>query len=334
MSIITMRRVGSLAAITALVTLGLAAPADAATWRLDGATPTGVTGVSPHVERTARGDLLFRSDGPTGTAVALCTDAGCTPVAFNSGGGPVTDLTIATLPNGSKRAYFVDLNPSTGTKGVSSAPCLDADCLSLGARTPINPAASVPISTRAWGVPDAVVLPDGRVRVYMVESPVEGRCTEKIASYISPDGVTFTKEPGWRLENGYVDTEVLRARDGGWVMILADIGCTPDRNQKLFVSESPDGLTWSAPQALTGRDNGKLDPTGYEIAPDTFRVYYATGGGSVGQFGQVERATLTIGKPAFSSSTAAPAKKITCKKGKKIKTIVAAKCPAGTKQVR
>lgn len=313
------------------VCLALVTPVHAATWKLDGPTMTSMTGVSPHVERTSRGDLVFRSDGPAGTTVALCTDAGCTPVSFNANGGPVTDVTVATLPNGSKRAYFVDLNPNAGTKQVSSAPCLDADCLSLGARTPIGGGASTSLAAKAWGVPDAVALPDGRVRVYMVESPVEGRCTEKIASYISNDGITFTKEPGWRLENGYVDTETLRTTNGSWVMILADIGCTSDRNQKLFVSESADGLTWSTPQALTGAGNSKLDPTGYEIAPNQFRIYYATGGNSPGSFGNVERATLMIGTPDASASTAA--KTITCKKGKKTKTITAAKCPPGTKQV-
>jgi len=328
----TLARTSVLVASTGLLLGAVAAPANAATWKIDNPTTTSMTGVSPHVEKTARGDLVFRSDGPSGTTVALCTDAGCTPVTFNANGGPVTDVTIATLPNGSKRAYFVDINPSAGTKQVSSAPCLDADCLSLGARTPIGGGASTSLAAKAWGVPDAVVLPDGRVRIYMVESPVEGRCTEKIASYISNDGITFTKEPGWRLENGYVDTEILRTTSGSWLMILADIGCTSDRNQKLFVSESADGLTWSAPQALTGAGNSKLDPTGYEIGPNQFRIYYATGGNSPGSFGNVERATLTIGTPA--TTTSSTAKTITCKKGKKVKTIVAAKCPAGTKQVR
>lgn len=324
----------AVAAAVALAVVALpVAPAGAASsWRLDQVTATAMTGVSPHVERTANGDLVFRSDGPSGTTVARCDDTGrCVPVAFNAGGGPVTDVTIVTLPNGAKRAYFVEVQPSSNSKRVASAPCLDAECLSLGARTPVNPAASASMAQRAWGVPDAVLLPDGRVRIYMVESPVEGRCTEKIASYVSNDGITFEKEPGWRLEGGYVDTEIVRAKPGDYVMVLADIGCTSDRNQKLFVSQSNDGLTWSTPQALTGAGNSKLDPTGYEIAPGTFRVYYATGSG-MGQFGNVERATMTIG--ASTVPAAKPGKQVTCKKGKKTKTIVAAKCPPDTKRVR
>lgn len=302
-------------------TTALAAPS----WKIEDVTSTGQSGVSPHVERTADGDLLFRSDGPSGTVASLCRAFQCSPVAFTSGGGPVNDFTVATLPNGSKRGYFVDVNPNTGMKTVSSAPCLDAACLAIGARTPINPEASVPMTTKAWGVPDAVVLPDGRVRIYMVESPVPGRCTEKIASYISSDGVAFTKEPGWRLENGYVDTEVLRAKDGAWVMILADIGCTADGNQKLFVSESADGLAWSKPQVLTGAGTSKLDPTGYEVSDNVFRIYYATSGSSPGQFGSIEGATLVLGKAS---------KTISCKKGSKIIKVTGTKCPRGTKLVR
>lgn len=326
-------RTAAIAVIAATVMFGGLPPASAAnSWRLDQPTKTNMTGVSPHVERTASGDLVFRSDGPSGTAVSRCDEAGnCVPVTFNSGGSPVTDVTIVTLPSGAKRAYFVEVVPSSNLKRVSSAPCMDAECLTLGARTPINPQASVSMAQRAWGVPDAVVLPDGRVRIYMVESPVEGRCTEKIASYISNDGVTFDKEAGWRLENGYVDTEIVRAKPGDYVMILADIGCTSDRNQKLFVSQSTDGLTWSAPQAITGAGTSKLDPTGYETAPNTYRIYYATGSG-MGSFGNVERVNMTIGASNVAQSK--PAKQITCKKGKKTKTIVAAKCPAGTKRIR
>ncbi|MFM8001205.1 MAG: hypothetical protein ACKPAJ_02155, partial [Actinomycetota bacterium] len=36
----------------------------------------GMNGVSPHVEKTANGDRVWRSDGPTGTAVSLCSEAG------------------------------------------------------------------------------------------------------------------------------------------------------------------------------------------------------------------------------------------------------------------
>lgn len=91
------------------------------------------------------------------------------------------------------------------------------------------------------------------------------------------------------------------------------------------MSESADGLAWSKPQVLTGAGMSKLDPTGYEIATNQYRIYYATANGS--NFGPIERATLTIG--SASQPATSPAKKIACKKGKKIKKLAATKCPKG-----
>jgi hypothetical protein len=222
----------------------------------------------------------------------------------------------------------------------------------------------VPSSTKAWGVPDAVLLPDGRVRIYIVESPVVGKCTEKIASYISTDGISFTKEPGWRFENGYVDTEILRAKNGDYVMIMADIACTSTRRQMLFMSTSKDGLIWTTPEMLTGPGVEGLDPTGYEVTPGVFRIYYSQGGPN--QTYVVKRGTLkyapapvvtatptptptptptesAVASPSPTPTIAAPtptkaavAKKttITCVKGKSVKKVTAVnpKCPKGYKK--
>ncbi|NDG69519.1 MAG: hypothetical protein EBX48_05215, partial [Actinobacteria bacterium] len=174
-----------------------------------------INGVSPHVERLNGVDRVWRSDGPTGTVASDCTDDGlCTNVTISGRLG--NDFTVVTFSNGTKRAYFKEVEGAN--QQVYSALCLDAGCTGIGAKTITTTDMRVPSTIKAWGVPDAVLLPDGRVRIYIVESPVEGKCTEKIASYISPDGISFTKEPGWRFENGYVDTEILRAKQGDYVM--------------------------------------------------------------------------------------------------------------------
>ncbi|MFM7338460.1 MAG: hypothetical protein ACKO2E_09335, partial [Actinomycetota bacterium] len=185
--------------------------------------------------------------------------------------------------------------------------------------------------------PDPVRMPDGRIRIYIVESPVEGKCTEKIASYVSSDGISFTKEAGWRLEGGYVDTEVLRAKDGEWVMILADIACTSSNNQKLFVSTSSDGLSWSKPQVLTGSGEFKFDPTGYEVSTNVFRVYYSAGSMNATQV--IKRAVLRIKQSSGEVATTGGKNKsaettITCVKGKTTKKVtgVNPKCPSGFKK--
>ena len=318
----------------------------------------GMNGVSPHVERLNGVDRVWRSDGPTGTVVSDCDDQGiCTSVTVRGSLG--NDFTVVTFTNGTKRAYFKEMDGSF--QQVYSAACSDAGCTTLGSRTPTTTDMRVPSSTKAWGVPDAVLLPDGRVRIYIVESPVEGRCTEKIASYITTDGITFTKEPGWRFENGYVDTEILRAKSSDYVMVMADIACTSTNRQMLFISTSKDGLSWTAPELLTGAGVEGLDPTGYEVSPGLFRIYYSQGGPN--QTYVVKRGTLKYTPTPVVTATPTPmptptmtptptptpsptptviitvaplAKKtsITCVKGKSVKKVTAInpKCPKGYKK--
>ncbi len=191
-----MPKAGSICLLVLIgLVLGSASSAYASeTYRLaDDPVNLGITGVSPHVEKTATGDRVWRSDGPTGTVVSICNEAGvCTSETFLVSGGPINDFTIAQTPSG-LRAYFKRIDPGAGVQSVYSAPCLTADCLSIGPATLASPGMQVPMAMRAWGVPDAVRLPDGRIRIYIVESPVEGRCTEKIATYISSDGISATK---------------------------------------------------------------------------------------------------------------------------------------------
>ena len=318
-------------------------------WQLtDDAVSLGMNGASPHVEKTASGDRVFRSDMvPSGTAVSMCTDAGtCTGETLTVSGGGVSDYTVAIATSG-PRAYFKRVNPATNKQAVYSAACNTSDCLSFGTATLTSTLMEVSKDTKAWGVPDAVRLPDGRIRIYIVESPsLTSSCPEKVASYISTDGISFAKESGWRLENGYVDTEVLRAKDGDWLMIMADgPGCTTASGarkvQQLFVSTSNDGLTWAKPQLLTSTDVGRLDPTGYEVSPNVFRIYYAAGG--AGAFDpntvySIKRATMRIADTTkgddvgVTKTPAAKSKTVTCIKGKTLKKFSATKCPRGWKK--
>ena len=255
----------------------------------------GLTGVSPHVERTGSADRLWYPGGTEGTVASDCNDAGsCTRVALTARLG--NDFTAITLSNGTRRAYFVDMSPNAGTKTVSSAACTTTECLGVGLSTPIASDVAVSNDEKAWGVPDAVVLPDGRVRVYLVVSPVmSSSCPEKVVSYISSDGISFTKEPGYRLEGGYVDTEVLRAKDGDWLMITSNGPGCGNGMQQLFVTTSNDGLSWSNPQAVTKDDKRRLDPTGYEVSPNVFRIYYATSNSRTDQNYTLARGTLKLG---------------------------------------
>lgn len=277
----------------------------------DDSANLGLSGVSPHVERTGSVDRLWYSGGPQGTAVADCNSSGsCTTVAANWG-SPINDVTFATF-GGVKRAYFKKMDPMSGTQAVYSAPCLTADCVSIGAATLTSEQMKVSNSVRAWGVPDAVELPGGAgVRIYIVESPsMSSSCPEKVASYTSADGVTFVKDAGYRFsKDGYVDTEILRATTGSWLMIMSDgPGC--GNTQELYVAESTDGLTWSNPVAITGSDKSRLDPTGYETSPgsNVFKVYFATSAGRQDMNFTIGSGTLKVGSGSSSSAATATAK--------------------------
>jgi hypothetical protein len=312
-------------------------------WALtEDAVSLGLTGVSPHVERTSNIDRLWYPGGLAGTAVADCNDAGsCTSVSITGRLG--NDFTVITLPNGSRRAYFVEISmtPGANTKSVSSAPCLTAACIGVGTSAVAAAELVVSQTEKAWGVPDAVVTPDGKVRLYVVESPTQGNCPEKVASYISNDGISFTKEAGWRLEGGYVDTEILRAKDGDWIMVMADGPGCGDRVQKLYMSTSNDGLTWAKPQKISGSDLSRLDPAGYEISTNVFRIYYATtpAGGLGDVTYTIKRGSIAI-KQSSSDVAVTGGKKssakttITCVKGKVTKKVtgVNPKCPSGYKK--
>ncbi|NBS28120.1 MAG: hypothetical protein EBS70_04445 [Actinobacteria bacterium] len=281
----------------------------------------GLTGVSPHVERVGSNDRLWYPGGPEGTVASDCTDAGtCTKLTL--GGRLGNDFTAITLSNGTRRAYFVEMSPNAGTKTVVSAACVTNECLGVGVSTPIASDVAVSNNEKAWGVPDAVVLPDGRVRVYFVVSPVmTNSCPEKVVSYISSDGISFTKESGYRLEGGYVDTEVLRAKDGDWFMITSNGPGCGNGMQQLFVTTSNDGLSWSAPQAVTKADRRRLDPTGYEVSPNVFRIYYATSASPMDQNYTLARGTLKIGSGSGEVSIASPKLGGSCTKlGAKVKS--------------
>ena len=291
-------------ATTALVGAILTAPAQAAfakSWSFsEDSVSLGLKGVSPHVQKTSKGDRLWRSDMvPTGTAVTICDSSGnCAQETFSTGSaGPVSDYTIAKAPSG-WRAYFKSTDPSS--QRILSAPCTTDDCLSFGTPVLTSSEMVVPKEQKAWGVPDAVTLPDGRVRIYIVESDMSARtsCPENVASYISSDGISFTKEAGWRLTGGYVDSEILSTKKNKWVMIVADgPGCGGSKEsrkpQQLYITTSKNGLKWAKPKVLTNTDAGRLDPTGYEVKANTYRIYYAEGSITDNNY-TIKRATLRL----------------------------------------
>lgn len=151
----------------ALTMTGMTASAQAEGFSISDPKPTTLSGVSPFVLQVdAQVDRVFYGGGTSGWQMAECAQSGSCmstslPFAFGM------DYTSVTLSDGSNRAYFVSMTPD-GTKEITTAAVTYGPGIPvLGPATPLG-LKSAP-QQRAWGVPDSVVLPDGRVRLYWVD---------------------------------------------------------------------------------------------------------------------------------------------------------------------
>ena len=165
------------------------------------------------------------------------------------------------------------INPQTKFKEIFSADISD-DGLSLSNRLATGFSDQ---GALAWGVPDAVRLPDGRVRLYWVEDPNQAvQADEIIVSATSTDasGTTFQRDSGSRTTGGYVDFEVLKAEAGDWLAVMSSSPETiPNRSQGIYVGTSSDGLTWNVqPDNLAPTQKSYLDPTGVAIGPNQWQL--------------------------------------------------------------
>ncbi|AIQ96174.1 DUF4214 domain-containing protein [Prochlorococcus sp. MIT 0801] len=235
------------------------------TWSLKNIQELDTLGVSPHLENDVDNSgeayqLYYTGNGGV-TIAAMSTNLKLTQegqINF------IQDLTIVTTTEGIRRAYYIEVDPNSGKHEIFTA-LISKDGLSLSG------VSSTGIShngDEAWGVPDSVVLPDGRVRIYWVKSDTEATtlANEVILSATSTTtkGTNFLVDSGKRVEGGYVDFEVLKAEDNDWIAIMSSSPVTlPDQSQGIYVGVSNDGLTWEINETnLAPPEKSYLDPTG------------------------------------------------------------------------
>jgi len=227
-------------------------------------------GTSSHLEIVDESTLRLFYNDFGGVAVFLCSfDFNC---EFQGSIQFITDLTLVETVDGERRGYFVEMNPNTMESGIFTAIFSD-DGLSYSDKTPLG------ITARedevAWGVPDTVVMQNGLVRIYWVYTE-DNFSPEKIASATSKTskGVEFTIDPGYRVDNGYVDFEVLKAEEGDWRAVMSFTPhYLPDIPQSLFYATSKDGLDWEfSKERITEKDFSYLDPTGIPIDDKTYLI--------------------------------------------------------------
>ena len=265
-----------------------------ASWQLGDIRSLKTEGVSPHIEASASGyKIAYPADGFT-----KIDDLSSSFQLTNKGTiDRISDLTVVTSGDGVRRGYYVEVNPTTKEKEIYTAE-ISEDWLTLS-----NPSSTgfTNGGSMAWGVPDAVRLPDGRVRLYWVEDPPAGgrEHREWIVSATSTDssGTSFNKDPGQRTTGGYVDFEVLQAKAGDWIAVMSSTPETlPSKPQGLFVGTSKDGLGWDVnPENLAPTSMSYLDPTGVAIGPNQWQLVLAESSNSLGDRDYtLVRTTLTM----------------------------------------
>jgi len=153
--------------------------------------------------------------------------------------GMMVDPFVVEMPDGRFRLYV----PSE-SEGIISA-------VSDDGMTFVREAG---VRTEAGGMPGAIVLPDGRVRLFL--------CGGGIFSMISDDGLDFTLEDGLRIPPPFptalVDNpEPIRLDGGGYLMLYSvhdtrNDGLLPWEYTEIHLATSQDGLTWTTSATVIG----------------------------------------------------------------------------------
>ena len=183
----------------------------------------------------------------------------------------VCDPTIVDLPDGKIRMYCKGANSQNPGPGQSIHKIFSA--VSSDGLTFQKEGLRIDSETNGdngWAsVPDAITLPDGRVRIYYVTA---AEMQHGIGSAISSDGLNFVKEPGIRVPN-LVDPALVRIADK-YVLFAASIDERFAKVPKgIYYVESSDGFDFGEPIAVFQGDN-VYDPSVLKIDDNTIRVFY------------------------------------------------------------
>ena len=328
----------------------LASTGSASAWQISNDAPLSATGVSPFVIHQSDGSDQIWVTSLGGQTVYVCKSASCDQGKAVSGWG--NDFAEVTLQNGTKRAYF-----TFGTSDVSTPIQIMTASVGADGFSEIQPATATGLHSAtgqargAFGVPNAIVLPNGLVRIYYVNytgtnanpSGTSSQCLggpTALYSATSTDtsGTTFTVDAGVRVAGSIGDPQILSDQSGNWLMIAAS---GPTCTQQLYLLTSEDGLDWNIVSTpLTGTDVNRFDPTGYQNGDGTYTLIYATRATSNGSAGFLHEAilkksvsTTTTTMPPTTTTTIKKVVLLTinCYKGKLLKKVTAVKpvCPAG-----
>ncbi len=116
-------------------------------------------------------------------------------------------------------------------------------------------------------VPDLILLPDGKIRMYFVSGG------NAIGSAVSSDqGKNWLRDNGYRLSDSAVDPDVIKV-DDKWLMYYSVLD--PSKNG-LYVSLSDDGITWQTGKIIISKQNNSgslVDPDVFEFDNERIMLY-------------------------------------------------------------
>lgn len=188
----------------------------------------------------------------------------------------VCDPTLVKLPDGRVRMYYKGADTPHGGPGqaihkIFSA--ISADGLKFqkeGVRVD-----SETSGDQGWAsVPEAVLLPDGRVRLYFVTGDFS---SNGLMAMTASDGLNFKERRGVNLSS-VVDPAIVLLADGTYLLLAAviDERFAPYRARGLYLFTSQDGFNFDN-ETLLLEEVGVFDPTGVLFNDKTLRIYYGQG---------------------------------------------------------
>jgi len=258
-------------------------PAAQLTWTIDSGVRLQDATV-PNILRLEDGRFRLYYGGPGGILSAISQDgltftkeAGVRVPAGSAGSAEmiVSDPTLVKLKDGRVRMYY---KGATGGGGPGQAmhsifSAISTDGLRFEKEGVRIDSQQTPDG--GWAsVPEAVLLPDGKVRIYYVSDSAD--VGHGIVSAISEDGLNFTREGP--VLPGFVDPAVIRLANGEYLMLavafpISSKGKLTDAQPGIYSFTSKDGVNFANRQSVLSGENN-IDPAIVEVAAGTCRVYY------------------------------------------------------------
>jgi len=186
-----------------------------------------------------------------------------------------SDPTLVVLKDGRVRMYYKGATdpggPGQSVHSVFSA--VSTDGLSFEKEGIRIDSQQTP--DRGWAsVPEAIVLPDGRIRIYYVSDGLDVK--HGIVSTVSEDGLNFTREE--TKLTGFVDPSVVRLANGSYLMLAVAFPFGPggkltDAAPGIYRFLSEDGINFKDREPVLAGE-GKIDPAIVDMGEGAYRVYY------------------------------------------------------------